>query len=372
MNILILSPELYPYTGGGVAVHVYYLSKLLANKSKNRVILFSVCPRGIKCESSGALQLNAIYLSPFPFASVSYVLKSLNMFLLVRRKTKANVIHSHTAYPQVMFLAYTMSLISKVPFIVTSHGSDVRVLRNVRILKVLQRFLLRKAYYITCVSKEIKQILVNEYGLQNNKISIIGNGYDTTLVSKRRFAERREKKIVFVGVLRWAKDPTTLIEAFKRISIRHADVKLLIMGDGPLRMKLETQCKELNISDRVTFLGQVSHEKAMETIAGCDVYVLTSIDEGFPTSLVEAMALGKPIVATRVGGVPEIVSDEVSGLLVPPKSPEHVAQAIDRLLNESNLADRLGEVAAERVKEYSWDNIIGKYEQLYAASTVQS
>jgi len=373
MNVLILTPELHPYKAGGVGMHVYYVNKLLASKPKYNVVLFAVYPRGMKRnrKASDAELINFIYLLPFPLASVSYMVKSLMVFFLVKRKVKVNVIHAHTAGLQIMFSAYLMSVLGKIPFLITAHGSDVRIFKKVRIVKLLQSFLLKKASYVTCVSKEMKQILTGEYGLEDDKISIVPNGYDNNLVFKRkeRRFQGRENKIVFVGRLDSAKDPSTLIQAFKRISTRHADVKLLIIGDGPLRKGLETLSKELDIANRVFFCGQVSHENAMAIMAECDIYVLTSIDEGLPTSLIEAMALGKPIIATNVGGVPEIVKDGINGLLVPPKSPERVAQAVERLLNEPRLAKRLATSAVESIQDHSWRSIVTKYEQIYEALT---
>ena len=232
MNVLILTPELYPYVGGGVGIHAYYVSKLLASKPRHKVVALSACPRGMKniCKSSDAELFHVIYLLPFPFKSISYMIKSLMIFLLVRRKVKVNIIHVHTAGLQTMLLAYLVGMINNIQFIVTCHGSDIRIFKKVRIARFLQSFLLKRASYVTCVSKEIAQILTDEYGLEDDRISIVPNGFDDDLVSKRKASlfRGKEKRIVFVGGLRAAKDPITLIRAFERISIRHVDILITV------------------------------------------------------------------------------------------------------------------------------------------------
>jgi glycosyltransferase involved in cell wall biosynthesis len=302
------------------------------------------------------------------------VVKTLVIPFLAKTKAKAHVIHAHTALLQVLFPVYLMSLLGKTPFIITVHGDDIRKLRRMRIVKLIQRFLLKKASYITCVSKEIQQILSGEYGLENDKLITIPNGYDDNLVSKVKAhnINGKENKIVFVGRLEQGKDPFTLIRAFKRISIRHEDAKLLIIGDGSLRESMETLCKELNIADRVFFYGHLSLEKVMALVADSNIYALTSLEEGLPISLIEAMALGRPIVATNVGGVPDVVEDGINGLLVPPRAPERLAQAMERLLNEPGLSLKLAKAASTSAKDYSWHNIVSMYEHLYETLIVQS
>jgi glycosyltransferase involved in cell wall biosynthesis len=372
MNILMLTPELYPYTGGGVAMHAYYVNKFLASESKHKIVLLAACPIGMRHNpnSLDTQLMEFIYLLPFPLQSISYVVnaaKSLITVFMLKYRGKISAIHAHTAFPAIMFPVFMVSVLYRLPFVITAHGSDVRVLRKVRIVKLFQRFLLNRASYVICVSKEIKQILALEYGLEDDKLVIIPNGYDQTLLSKKktRHFQGRERKIVFVAGLRSDKDPSTLIQAFKRVTNQHAHLKLVIVGDGPLKKSLEAMSKELNIADRVQFYGQVDHEKAMTILAECDIYVLTSINEGLPTSLVEAMALGKPIIATNVGGVPEVIEDGINGLLVPPMSPERVAQAIMQLLNEPQLAKRLAAAATKSIEDYSWINVVKKHEQIY-------
>jgi len=96
-----------------------------------------------------------------------------------------------------------------------------------------------------------------------------------------------------------------------------------------------------------------------------DILILTSVEEGMPTVIIEALALGKPVIVTRVGGIPEIIKNEFNGLLIPPKSPEHVAKAVYKLLNDEKLYTKLSSNASKSVCGHSWSEIASMYEQMY-------
>jgi glycosyltransferase involved in cell wall biosynthesis len=118
----------------------------------------------------------------------------------------------------------------------------------------------------------------------------------------------------------------------------------------------------------VRFLGRLPHERVLEHIANSDIFILTSVEEGMPTVVLEALALGKPVIATAVGGIPEVVKEGVNGILVPLKSPELTAKALERLLSNSELRKKLGRGAADSVKDYAWSKMVEKYERVYSVS----
>jgi glycosyltransferase involved in cell wall biosynthesis len=298
---------------------------------------------------------------------LAYVFK---VFLLAYlRRREFDVIQVHIA-STAMIPAFMISKIAGKPYVVTCHGSDIRILRKKAVVRLLQKILLLKASHVVAVSKEITDLLIKEYGLSSQSIELIPNGYDEVFV-KQLLARpsnrvcRKTPSLVFVGSLREVKDPLNLIEAFKAVSDRLKNIHLQIVGDGHLRPAVERKIKCYNLQDRATLHGMVPHQRALEIMASADIYVSTSVDEGLPTSLIEAMALKKAVITTAVGGVPEIIIDGVNGLLTPPRSPERMARLIERLLKDSVLAERLGKAAAESVRDFSWNSIAQKYQSIY-------
>jgi glycosyltransferase involved in cell wall biosynthesis len=140
---------------------------------------------------------------------------------------------------------------------------------------------------------------------------------------------------------------------------------LLIAGDGMERANLEQLAMELGIGTRVKFIGRSDRKKTAALFKGCEFFVLPSRHEPFGIVNLEAMAAGKAVIATRVGGVPEVVADGESGLLVPPNDVEQLGNAIARLCADSNLRVALGEAAAARAVDFDWAAITARYVDIY-------
>jgi len=163
--------------------------------------------------------------------------------------------------------------------------------------------------------------------------------------------------------MRPEKDHITLLEGFAMLTKRANAVQLLLIGDGPLRGKLEEFCAQHNLYS-VKFLGRLPYKDVLEHVAKSDIFILTSIEEGMPNAIIEALALGKPVIATSVGGIPEIVRDGFNGLLIPARSPKHVAKALYTLLNDEKLYSELSKNTTKSVCGYTWTEIASKYEQI--------
>ena len=179
---------------------------------------------------------------------------------------------------------------------------------------------------------------------------------------------RDEPIITFVGVLTPRKGIDTLIESMGQLA-REGDAPMLVIaGIGELRESLETRAGELGISDRVRFVGKVAHDDVAWWMAAGDVFCLPSLSEGLPTVVCEAMACGRAVVATAVDGTPEIVDDEVTGLLVPPRDADALAGALRRLLGDEALRRRFEEISLVRAREtYTWAANAAAHIGLYEA-----
>jgi sugar transferase (PEP-CTERM/EpsH1 system associated) len=174
-----------------------------------------------------------------------------------------------------------------------------------------------------------------------------------------------------VGRLHPQKDFAGLLHSLTEVQKHVSPIRLLLAGEGELRDDLETRARSLGISRIVTFAGFRSD--VAEILAACDVFVLPSLWEGMPNVVLEAMAVGLPVVATQVGGVPEIVLDGKTGLLVPPGDSETLAQALIRLLRDLDLRSRMGRAGRRRVEQYfSANQMVLETEALYEALWAKS
>lgn len=216
----------------------------------------------------------------------------------------------------------------------------------------------------TSVAREIERTGI----VSPAKVVIIPNGIDLsrfeapfpTLPGPRRAASMR---IGVVARLCRDKGLEVMIEAFARLTHRWPDSELVIVGDGESRDGLEILIDNLGIGERVTLAG--SQEDVRPWIATFDVAVLPSRREGLPNTLLEYLAMGKAVVATRVGGVPDVIPDESTALLVPPENPGALAAAIDRLLKDPELRAALGEAAARRANAFSLERMVETTRALY-------
>jgi sugar transferase (PEP-CTERM/EpsH1 system associated) len=205
------------------------------------------------------------------------------------------------------------------------------------------------------------------------KLELIMNGVDT-----ERFAPQLPAAaapwtddpfvIGTVGRLQDVKDQATLIEAFALLCARRpalrAGLRLAVVGDGPLRARLAQKAQDAGVADLVWFPG--ARNDIPELMRSFDLFALSSIAEGTPVTLLEAMACGLPVVATAVGGIPEVVQDGVNGALVPASNPAALAQALGRYVDERALVARHGAAARANIeRHYSVAAMVGAYTALY-------
>jgi glycogen synthase len=177
------------------------------------------------------------------------------------------------------------------------------------------------------------------------------------------FAGIGRPRVLFVGRLAPQKGVSTLVAAAGLL--KHPGAQVLLVGDGPERKALEKEAKRIRVGDRFHFVGFVAHERLPAAMAHADLLVLPSIYEELGTVLLEAMQAALPIVASNIGGIPDVIEDGVNGLLVSPGEPEALARAIDRLLADRDLARRLSEGAQERAKDYDWEVLAERVLRVY-------
>jgi glycosyltransferase involved in cell wall biosynthesis len=281
------------------------------------------------------------------------------------------VIHSHNVLPH--YYATIASLGIDVRRISTRHDMGVH-LKGKR-MQFLYGLSLYKTHSVVAVCEAAKNRFVTENIVPEDLISVIYNGIPeikartecNDKASDRRHQLRLPASgpiVGSIGRLNVVKDYGTLIASFKEVLNKHPDAKLVIAGDGPERNKLQLQIEELDISDKVTLLGE--RNDVEELLGQFDIFALTSLTEGFSVALVEAAWSGLPIVATDVGGNREIVQDGITGFLTEPGNIQDVTEKIEKLLSDNRLRQRFGSVSRSRA-EANWtlELMREKYQRVY-------
>lgn len=234
---------------------------------------------------------------------------------------------------------------------------------RVRFLRATRNAAVRRASSVFTPSAYLREIVLR-WGFPAEHVSVIPNPAPEVPALPPREALRRElgmegPTLGFAGRLMAAKALDVVLEALTRLP----EVALVIVGDGPDRAPLEWHSAALGLGDRVRFLGSRPRDDVLRMLSAVDVAVLSSRWENFPHLVVEALAVGTPVIATAVGGVPEVIRDGENGLLVPAGDAEALAVAIRRLLEEDGLRDRLAAAAAPSVAALAPDALLGRIEE---------
>jgi len=204
---------------------------------------------------------------------------------------------------------------------------------------------------------------LHQLGVPAERLRVIHNGVHLSPGEPAPLP--RAPSILAMGSLMQKKGFDILLRAFSLVRERVPAARLTIVGEGPERLRLGQLASSFGIADSVSFPGLVTGEDKEALFSRARVFVSSSRREPFANANLEAMAAGRPIVATRVGGNVEMVEHEVSGLLVEPEDPEGLAKAILRLLEDEKRAEIMGRAARWHATEFSWDAMVDKYEGLY-------
>jgi len=237
------------------------------------------------------------------------------------------------------------------------------------------RLLSRKTDIAIGVSQSVRDFLVQSRSVPLNKTRVVWNGvnlnnFKTAAPEKvKTFREQfgltpQQKNIGTVTRLREEKGNRYFIEAAPQVLREFPEARFIVVGDGPLREELEALARKLNLAGKLFFAGFVS--EVAVALAAMDIYVMPSLTEGFPFALAEAMAAGKTVAATNVGGMKEMVQHEENGLLVPPANGAALAAALVRLLKNPTLSQHLGDAARQRSQEFSVERNVQALEAIYA------
>lgn len=290
------------------------------------------------------------------------------------RDMKPDVIHAHLEAATI--LTGVARVVLGVPVVATLHTLEhpERFSRASARLWVRDRFLINVFDRVICLSSAL-EAEARQHGLANARVTSISNGIDVQQFERMPVEAARAMRtefgipetaalVITVAVLRQQKGIDRLIRAMQRVRASITDVHLLVIGDGEDRQRLENLSEELGLCDAVTFAG--FREDVAGLLGGADLFVLPTLWDALPTVLIEAMAAHLPIVASNVGGIPDMVRDGVEGLLVPTDDDEALATAISQIMSDAALREDMALAARLRAETaFSLPNQVGKVAALY-------
>jgi glycosyltransferase involved in cell wall biosynthesis len=305
---------------------------------------------------------------------------SASLWALLRQHGPFDLIHGHWVLPNGL-PALIAARLRQLPLVISMHGSDVYLAEKAAPLSAIVRMIFAGAGGITACSGDLHRRALR-LGANPAIAQVVPYGVDTSAFCPDPAAPARVRHdlgllpdtplIVSVSRLVYKKGLTYLLDAFPHILRQHPHAVLVLGGYGDLREVLEQQAQRLGIAAQVRFPGQLSREQTAAMIAAADVHVVPSIRDqagnvdGLPNVLLEGMSSGRAIVASAIAGIPDVISHATHGLLVPEQDALALAEAINQLLSDPALAQRLGQAARQRIEsELTWDATAATFERIY-------
>lgn len=360
--VAFFSPRLI---SGGTQRHLLEVLRFI-DRARFRPLVISVKSGGPLCDAvrGGGVELVELGLGP---TMISWdVLRCVRAAARLLRDRRVDV---------VQFFEWRSGVIALAATWLAGRGRIVAGRRSVRRERGTQGLLAE------LVVRAADRIVVNAEGLRPRgraagRTDVIPSGVDTERfrahgtrsAMKAKLGVAAERPLVgAVGRLEARKGTATLLEAAALVRARgQHDVAVAVVGDGPLRDELVAQGSRLGLADDLLMLGDRADVR--DVLAALDVFVLPSRTEGMSNALLEAMAMERPVVATAVGGTPEVVTTEVNGLLVPPDAPAAMAEAMARVLRDPGLGERLGAAARQTVEaRHGSRAMVRRLEAVYAS-----
>jgi glycosyltransferase involved in cell wall biosynthesis len=296
----------------------------------------------------------------------------------VARKVRATVVHGHWVVPGGAIAA---SAAAGRPVVISLHGSDVFVAERYCLARIAARRALRRAQRITACSEDLRMRAI-ALGAPADRIDVVPYGVDPSRfrpdasareATRARLGLAQDDPLLFaVGRLVRKKGFEYLIDATAQLAKRWPRLHLVIAGSGDLQGELRARADSAGIGDRVRLPGVINQHEVPAWLAAADVAVVPSVHDdagnvdGLPNVVLEALASGTALVATRVGGISSVARDGETALLVAERSPGELAHAVERLLTDAQVRRRIGTAAREEAaRERGWDRVAERFEAAY-------
>jgi glycosyltransferase involved in cell wall biosynthesis len=367
----------FPPEIGGIGQYVWNLSRLLAKNGVKVTVLAPVLMSSPSQERLAGFNVYRVSALRFPFLDSL----PLNMFGVLRALARGHdldIVHLHGHVYLFSFFGALFCSFLKIPYVITHHGEGVPLSSLSRLGKFLRditqaRYVLRHARKVISVNRYEVKALIQRYKVPPRKIVVIPNGVDQNRFNTPQayksdlLKEWSDRKVILSGgvLARW-KGFDYLIHAMKLVVKERDDARLAITGNGPDRARLQNLMFSLGLEEHVKFLGYLDENLMPLCYSLSSMYVLPSIYDVCPTSVLQAMSSEKPVIVTSHGGQTELVIDGKTGLIVEPCNAEALAKAILTLLSDEELALSMGKQGRQVIlKKFAWHKICKKILRVY-------
>lgn len=330
-------------------------------------------------ELSEHIHFHEVEVMNYPlFDHPPYTLALASQMYNVAVNESLDLLHVHYAIPHSVsaFLARAMLGERRIPVVTTLHGTDITLVGSDRSYLPMTRFAIEQSDAATAISEYLRRVTERELGT-SRPIQVIRNFVNCGVFHpaaetdrRQEFAPQGEKILTHLSNFRPVKRVTDVVEAFARVR-KEIPAKLLMIGDGPERTAAEWLVRDKNLANDVTFLGKQNQVQDLLRLA--DILLLPSDLESFGLAALEAMASGVPPICSKVGGLPEVVTDGVEGFLVPPRDVEALAgRALDLLTHPQKHQEMAKAGRRRALSDFCSSKIIPLYEELYRQVTGKS
>lgn len=369
MNIAIVC---YPTFGGSGVVATELAKGLSRNGHRVHIVSYA---RPARLDS---FQTNIIYhevsLSSYPlFEFPPYDLALANTLVNLIEFENLDLIHVHYAIPHATSAFLAKQVLGeravKVPIVTTLHGTDITLVGSDPTYKRVVDFSINQSDGVTAVSEYLKRETNERFDIRR-EIRVVPNFVDLERFRrdpnprfKRQIAKQGEPILVHISNFRKVKRIPDVILVMDRVLKAGLDARLLMVGDGPERLKAEQLCRDLGILDRVHFLGK--QEQIEDILSIADLFLIPSGSETFGLAALEAMSCGVPVISSDIGGLPEVNLEGVTGFLSPLEDVDSMAENAIRLLKDPERWARFSENARRQAERFKMADIVAQYEQFY-------
>ena len=375
MNIGI---TVYP-TYGGSGIVGSELGRELSERGHNVHFISSALPTRLT-ELNDRVHFHEVEMMSYPlFEHQPYSLALATKMATVARSENLDLIHVHYAIPHSISAILARESIKNrfyLPVITTLHGTDITLVGADRSYLPITRYGLQQSDGVTAISQFLKKATIETFDFDEIEVIpnfICADDYkrqeDSAL--KRELAPNGEKLLIHVSNFRPVKRPVDCVEIFARVRAKGLNAKLLLVGDGPESAAVRHRAKQLDVLEYCVFVGK--QPKIVDYVAISDVLLLPSEQESFGLSALEAQACEVPVVASRVGGIPEVINDGESGFLSEVGNVEKMSEDVIKLLENENLRREFGKRGRElAIARYSTSMIIPQYISFYEKTIEKS
>jgi glycosyltransferase involved in cell wall biosynthesis len=363
MKILRVSSDIYPSSVGGLGLHVHEMSRLQAEYGNEVTVFTSNANHNNPEEVVSGYRIRRF--KPLTNIYGNSIMPSMFIEMIKERK-KYDVIHAHS---QLFLSTNLCALVKKIgssPLVITNHGLESQNVPdwvNNTYNPTIARWTLNSADRVLCYTENDKEKL-ERIGIKPEKIVIVHNGIDTGVFKPSDEMHVRNNRILWIGRFVRGKGVQYLIEAMAILVKDRPELKLLLIGSGPYKEVIDKMIIDLNLEKNVEIKGSIPNNELPCIYQSSDVFILPSLFEGLPRTVLEAMSCGTPIVCTRLPQLIDIVDG--CAYMVSVKDPEAIADGIVKILSDESTSQKFAACGRKRViDDYSWEDTVKKTINVY-------